>query len=115
MRTEAPWLYFALEFGRFGWGRCAEPILPRQYEIGIARVSVGFGGLSEALLAAMRQAGRARSVQNAMWRRWRLRSAVRARWRAIRAALPVWLAVGCVSLAGAVLVVALTLALSWPQ
>lgn len=107
MRTEAPWLYFALEFGRFGWGRCADPILPRQYEIGIARVSVGFGGLSEGLLTAMHQAGRARSVQNAMWARLRLRTAARRAWQSALLRFPFWCAVGVPTIAAVLLLAAL--------
>lgn len=112
---ESPWFHFTIEFGRYGFGRCREPVFPRQFDALIARVSFGGGGLDEGLLRAMRAQGRAQSVPNVAWRRWRLRDALNRLWLHMLEQLPLWLAIGCLSVLGALLVVALTVALGSGQ
>lgn len=114
-QDESPWFYVAVEFGRFGFGRCHAPILPRQYEVFIARVSVGFGGLSEGLLTAMRQAGRARDVPKAVWQRLNMSAGLYRLWVQMQARLTSYLIVCVFSVVTALLIVAVSLALGCTQ
>lgn len=114
-KKEVPWFYIAVEFGRFGWGRSPEPILPVQFEIFIARVSFGPSSLSQGLLGAMQRAGLAGSVPATSWRRMRLRTAWDRFWMHVQWRLPFWFTAGFLSFVAFALFVELSIMLSLPQ